>query len=188
MNWKRASMAGLVALPVIGLLAYGLTQDPRDIPSPLPGKAAPTFSLPVFSAGQPPLARAVGDTIRLEGMKGQVLVLNFWASWCLACRDEHQALSEVAQQYAGSRAHFVGVLYNDIPRNGLAWIEQMGGQSYPSVEDPRARTAIEYGLYGVPETFFVGPDGRIAYKHVGPVSASLLRQKVDSLLALSGGE
>ena len=104
--------------------------------------------------------------------------------WCLACRDEHQTLSEVARQYAGSRAHFVGVLYNDVTRNGLAWIEQMGGQSYPSVNDPRARTAIEYGLYGVPETFFVGSDGRVAYKHVGPVTAAILRQKVDSLLAL----
>lgn len=184
MNWKRAAIAGVVALPVIALLAFGLTRDPKDIPSPLPGKDAPTFSLEVFAPGKAPLARAVGDTIRLEAMRGQVLVLNFWASWCLACRDEHQTLSEVAVQYAGSRAHFLGVLYQDVPTNGVAWIEQMGGQSYPSVNDPRARTAIAYGLYGVPETFFVGPDGRVAYKHVGPVSASVLRQKVDSLLAL----
>ncbi|MEP7347345.1 MAG: redoxin domain-containing protein [Gemmatimonadaceae bacterium] len=184
MNWKRASIAGMVGIPVIALLAYGLTQDPKDIPSPLPGKDAPTFSLEVFSPGQAPLARTVGDTIRLDGMRGEVLVLNFWASWCLACRDEHETLSEVARQYAGTRAHFLGVLYNDIPRNGLAWIDQMGGQSYPSVNDPRARTAIAYGLYGVPETFFVGPDGRVAYKHVGPVTAAVLRHKVDSLLAL----
>ncbi len=191
MNWRRATMAGMVAIPVIALLAFGLTQDPKDIPSPLPGKAAPTFSLEVFAPGQAPLARTVGDTIQLDTMRGQVLVLNFWASWCLACRDEHEALSEVATEYAGTRALFLGVLYNDVERNGLAWIQQMGGQSYPSVSDPRARTAIAYGLYGVPETFFVGPDGRVAYKHVGPVSAAVLRQKVDSLLALpaaSGGE
>ncbi|MBV6520448.1 MAG: Thiol:disulfide interchange protein CycY [Gemmatimonadaceae bacterium] len=188
MNWKRSAIAGTVALPVIALLAYGLTQDPKEIPSPLPGKEAPSFALEVFSPGQPPLARAIGDTIRLNTMRGQVLVLNFWASWCLACRDEHEALSEVARQYAGTKVHFLGVLYNDVPRNGLAWIEQMGGQSYPSVDDPRARTAIAYGLYGVPETFFVGPDGLVAYKHVGPVTAAVLRRKVDSLLVASGGE
>lgn len=184
MNWKRASAAGVVAIPVIALLAYGLTRDPKDIPSPLPGKSAPGFALEVFSPGVGGLARTVGDTVTLNGLHGEVLVLNFWASWCLACRDEHQTLSEVAQEYAGKEAHFLGVLYNDAPANGLAWIEQMGGQSYPSVNDPRTRTAIAYGLYGVPETFFIGRDGRVAYKQVGPVPARILRQKVDSLLAL----
>jgi cytochrome c biogenesis protein CcmG/thiol:disulfide interchange protein DsbE len=184
MNWKRATLAGAVGVPVIALLAFGLTRDPKDIPSPLPGKDAPAFALEVFAAGKTPLARAIGDTIRLETLRGEVLVLNFWASWCLACRDEHEVLSDVALQYAGTRAHFLGVLYNDVTSNGVAWIEQMGGQAYPSVNDPRARTAIAYGLYGVPETFFVGPDGRIAYKHVGPVTTAVLRHKVDSLLAL----
>ena len=79
---------------------------------------------------------------------------------------------------------FYGVLYNDSPENGSRWIDAMGGQSYPSVNDPRTRTAIDYGLYGVPETFFIGRDGRVAYKHVGPVSATLLASKLDSLLRL----
>ena len=185
MNWRRANIAGAVALPIIALLAYGMTRDPKAIPSPLPGREAPGFALPVFAPGEAAQQRAEGDPIRLSQFKGEVVVLNFWASWCLACRDEHQALSEVARQYAGRGVKFFGVLYNDTPSNGLLWINQMGGQSYPSLVDPRTRTAIDYGLYGVPETFFVGRDGRVAYKHIGPVSEALLAKKLDSLLAVA---
>ena len=183
MNWKRATIAALCAIPVVGLLGWGLTRDPKEIVSPLPGRDAPVFSLPVFAPGQPPLARAVGDSVRLAAMRGDVVVLNFWASWCLECRVEHTILSDIAQEYNGRPVHFLGVLYNDQPASGTAWIAEMGGQSYPSVDDPHARTAIDYGLYGVPETFFVDASGRVAYKQVGPVSAVRLRQLVDSLLS-----
>jgi cytochrome c biogenesis protein CcmG/thiol:disulfide interchange protein DsbE len=185
MNWRRASIAGVVALPIIALLAYGTTRDPKTIPSPLPGRAAPDFALAVFAPGEDGLARAEGDTIRLSQFRGDVVVLNFWASWCVACRDEHASLSDVARAYEDRGVRFFGVLYNDAPSNGRRWIEEMGGQSYPSVEDPRTRTAIDYGLYGVPETFFIGRDGRVAYKHIGAVSDALLMQKLDSLLAQS---
>jgi cytochrome c biogenesis protein CcmG/thiol:disulfide interchange protein DsbE len=185
MNWRRSSIAAVFAFPLIGLFAFGLHHDPREIPSPLPGNPAPTFALEVFAPGQPPLGRPIGDTVRLADLRGQVVVLNFWASWCLACRDEHATLSAVARTYAGKPVHFVGSLYQDTPSNGTAWIAELGGQSYPSVNDPRARTAIDYGLYGVPETFFIGPDGRIARKITGPAEASAVRQIVDSLLATS---
>ena len=181
MNWRRATWAVLGAMPFIALLGWGMTRDPREIRSTLPGREAPDFALPVFAMGSAD-PKAVPDTVRLADLKGQVVVLNFWASWCLACRDEHVDLSLAAQSYANAPdVKFYGVLYNDVPRNGIAWIAQMGGQAYPSVNDPGARTAISYGLYGVPETFFIGPDGRVAYKHVGPVSAELIRRKVDSL-------
>ena len=181
MNWKRAAIAALAAAPVIALFAFGFTRNPSEIPSPLPGRAAPPFELPVFATGEPPLARDVGDTIRLGDLAGKVVVVNFWASWCLACRDEHVALSETAREYADKPAQFVGVLYHDRPASGLRWIEGMGGQSYPSVTDDRSRMAIDYGLYGVPETFIVDPTGRIAYKHIGPITASVLRFWIDSL-------
>jgi cytochrome c biogenesis protein CcmG/thiol:disulfide interchange protein DsbE len=187
MNWKRATIAAGVGLPLIGLLGFGLTRDPKDIPSPLPGRPAPTFSQAVFAPGEGALARPVGDTLRLADMRGKVVVLNFWASWCLACRDEHETLSIVAREYGGRDVQFVGMLYNDVAANGLSWIQQMGGQSYPSLTDPRTRTAIDYGLYGVPETFFVDRRGTVAYKHVGPVTPRVLRQKLDSLLALPAG-
>jgi cytochrome c biogenesis protein CcmG/thiol:disulfide interchange protein DsbE len=182
-NWKRATIAAATAAPVIGLFAWGLTRDPNSIPSPLPGRAAPQFALQVFAPGQGTLARAIGDTVRLADLRGKVVVLNFWASWCLACRDEHAALSDVAQSYAGQPVQFLGVLYNDVPDKGTAWIAEMGGQAYPSVDDPGARVAIDYGLYGVPETFFLDATGRVAYKHTGPVTPGILRLKVDSLLA-----
>lgn len=184
MNWKRASTATIVAIPIIALLAFGMTRDPKDIPSPLPGRAAPSFALAVFAEGVGAQHRASGDTIRLAEHSGEVVVLNFWASWCLACRDEHATLSQVSEAYAGRGAKFYGVLYNDVPANGTRWISEMGGQSYPSLEDPRTRTAIDYGLYGVPETFFIGRDGKVAYKYVGPIPATVLSRKLDSLLAL----
>jgi cytochrome c biogenesis protein CcmG, thiol:disulfide interchange protein DsbE len=180
-NWKRASLAVIATVPVIALFAFGFTRNPSEIPSPLPGNQAPTFALPVFAGGEAALARNVGDTISLGDQAGKVVVLNFWASWCLACRDEHTALSETAREYE-NRAQFVGVLYNDRPAAGTRWIAQMGGQSYPSVTDTDSRTAIDYGLYGVPETFIIDPQGRIAYKHLGAISASVLKQKIDSLL------
>ena len=182
MNWRRAALASVFVVPVMLLFRAGMRSNPRDIVSPLPGNAAPPFALAVFAPGQPPLERAVGDTVRLADMRGRVIVVNFWASWCLACRDEHAGLSEVALQYADKPVSFVGTLYQDRTDAGSAWIREMGGQTYPSVDDPRARTAIDYGLYGVPETFFIAPDGRIARKIIGPATPSMLRQVIDSLL------
>ena len=182
MNWKRSIIATVAAIPLIALFAYGFTRDPSAIDSPLPGNQAPGFALEVFAPGEEPLNRAVGDTIELGKLAGNVVVVNFWASWCLACRDEHQGLSETAKRYSTQPARFVGVLYNDRPAAGVEWIARMGGQSYPSVNDKGARTAIDYGLSGVPETFIIDPGGRIAYKHIGPISERLLSRWIDSLL------
>lgn len=183
MNLRRAAIAGSISLPIIALLGWGLTRDPGEIRSPLRGREAPDFELAVFAQGQADAARPQGDTIRLSEFRGEVVVLNFWASWCIACRYEHRDLSEVAASYIDKGVKFFGILYDDTPSNGLRWIETMGGQSYPSIDDPRKRTAIDFGLYGVPETFMIGRDGVVAYKHTGPISDELLRFKLDSLLA-----
>jgi cytochrome c biogenesis protein CcmG/thiol:disulfide interchange protein DsbE len=181
-NWRRAFIGIGLVLPVIALLGYGLTRNPGEIPSPLPGKAAPDFALTVFAPGEGATSLPVGDTVRLSSYRGNVIVLNFWASWCLQCRDEHEGLSAVATAYADRGVKFFGVLYNDFPGRGVRWIEEMRGQSYPSLQDPRTRTAIDYGLYGVPETFLVTREGKVAYKHIGPIGQRLLVQKLDSLL------
>lgn len=179
----RAFLGILIAIPIIWLFARSMDRDPRDLgPSPLKGREAPSFKLAVFAPGQEGLARPVGDSVALAALKGQVVVLNFWASWCLACRDEHEILSEVARTYIGKPVHFLGVLYNDDAASGNKWIAEMGGQSYPSVLDPGARTAIDYGLYGVPETFFLDVTGHVAYKHTGPVTETVLHRVVDSLM------
>lgn len=176
MNWKR-SLGGLgVALPIIALLGYGLSRDPGVLPNALPGSPAPEFSLAVMDSP--------GDTIRLHDHAGQILVLNFWASWCLECRHEHRILSETAEAYVDKGVHFYGVLYNDSPENARRWIQEMGGQSYPNLLDNGTRMAIDYGLTGVPETVIVSPEGKVVHKQIGVVTEKLLHSKLDSLLAV----
>lgn len=179
MSWRKALVAVLLLLPVIGLLAFGMGRDPREIPSPLPGRAAPAFALDVMPIPD------VADTgsVDLRELRGQVVVLNFFASWCLACRDDHPVLTRVARRYEGKPVRFFGVVYNDKPEDAAAWIERMGGQSYPALLDPGARTAIDYGLYGVPETFVLSRDGRVARKFTGPVQQAALEEELDRLLA-----
>ena len=185
MKWKRGVIAALVAVPSIGLLGFGLTRDPGAIPSPLPGRAAPTFTLPAFTRGDSaPPSLAVNDSVRLAALSGDVVILNFYASWCLACRDEHEVLRSVAAKYAGTDVHFFGVLYNDKRGNAVRWFAEMGSLPYPSLLDPHARTAIDYGLYGVPETFFIDRNGQVAYKHTGPVTEEVLVKKIEELRAV----
>lgn len=184
MKWKRAVIAVGISIPAIGLLGFGLTRDPGTIPSPLPGRAAPAFTLASFpSASAAETPDVVTDSVRLAALHGDVVVLNFFASWCLACRDEHQALRTIATKYTGSDVHFYGVLYNDSPGNARRWFMEMGSLPYPSLIDPHSRTAIDYGLYGVPETFFIDRNGQVAYKHTGPVTEELLVKKIEELRA-----
>ena len=185
MNWKRATIALLVAVPVIALFAYGFTRNPSEIPSPLPGRQAPQFTLAVLRPGELSPSPMAGDTVRLAGLTGKVVVVNFFASWCLPCRGEHAALSETARHYSDRPAQFLGVLYNDEPAAGLRWIDEMGGMTYPALVDSESRTAIDYGLYGVPETFIIDPKGRVAHKELGPITAPILRRVIDSILVNS---
>lgn len=173
MSWRRSLMALALSIPIVALLAFGLTRDPNEIPSPLPGKAAPAFEL----------AKLDGDgQVRLEELRGKVVVLNFWASWCLQCRDEHADLSMAATLYRDRGVEFYGVLYNDKPDNGRRWILEMGGQSYEALVDPGSRTAVDYGLYGVPETFIIDQQGRVVHKKIGPTTVRELASFIDPLL------
>jgi cytochrome c biogenesis protein CcmG/thiol:disulfide interchange protein DsbE len=173
MNWRRSLLAIVVCIPIVALLAFGMTRDPGAIPSPLPGKPAPEFALPIMDDA---------GTVRLAEHRGKVVVLNFWASWCLQCRDEHSDLSMAANMYRGRGVEFYGVLYNDTPDNGRRWLEAMGGQTYPALIDAGSRTAIEYGLYGVPETFIIDQQGQVVHKKIGPTSISELASLIDPLL------
>jgi cytochrome c biogenesis protein CcmG, thiol:disulfide interchange protein DsbE len=174
MNWKRSLIGVAVSAPLVALLAYGLTQDPRFIESPLPGRAAPDFSLPMLETS---------DSLRLGELRGNVVLVNFWASWCIPCREEHPILLEGAREYMSKGVRFVGITYNDAPEDSKRWLTELG-QAYPSLVDKGARTAIDYGVAGVPETFILDKNGVVAFKKFGPITAVELSQKLDSLLAL----
>jgi cytochrome c biogenesis protein CcmG/thiol:disulfide interchange protein DsbE len=171
MSWKKVLIPAS-AIPIVALLAYGLTRDPNIVESPLPGRPAFGFSSLTLD----------GDTLNLGDLEGKVVVLNFWASWCIACIDEHRVFVEAERYYAGQDFQMLGVVYQDSPENARRWMARMGG-SWPSVIDPSSRIAIDYGIYGVPETYFIARDGRIAFKQIGPVNAPLMIRWVDRLLA-----
>jgi cytochrome c biogenesis protein CcmG, thiol:disulfide interchange protein DsbE len=174
MNWRRSAWGIGLSVPFVALLAFGLTKDPREIPSPLPGKPAPEFALKTLDGN---------DTVRLADLRGQVVVLNFWASWCLECRVEHGDLSRAASMFEARGVRFFGLLYNDSPGNGRAWIREMGGQNYPALIDEGSRTAVSYGLYGVPETFIIDRGGTVVHKQIGPITLAKLAAILEPLVA-----
>jgi cytochrome c biogenesis protein CcmG/thiol:disulfide interchange protein DsbE len=179
----------LIAVPALMLFAYGLRRgDPRLIPSPLVGKLAPDFALPVMAMDGPVDGReTTGDTVRLADLRGNVVVLNFYASWCIPCRAEHRDLTRVARRYANRNVKFFGVVYNDEAANIRRYVRQLGGQAYPALLDPAQRVAIDYGLVGVPETFFIDPAGVVQRKIFSAVNQATLTQEIESLLAEQSG-
>ncbi len=171
MRWKKVAWPASI-LPFLGLLAYGLTRNPNIIESPLPGRPAPDFALETLG----------GERLALLDLRGKVVVVNFWASWCLACEAEHPYLVEAERKYADEDVQMVGVIYQDSRANAERYIRRMGGD-WPNLVDPGSRVAIEYGVYGVPETFFIGRDGIITYKQIGPVDRRILDTWIPRLLA-----
>lgn len=185
MSWKRAGIAMLVMIPLIMLFTFGLRRgDPRLIPSPLVDRPAPDFALPVMALDEPTAGGedVTGDTVRLSEQRGNVVVLNFFASWCVPCRIEHRALQRVARRYADRNVKFYGVVYNDEPPAVRSYIRQLGGQIYPALLDPGQRVAIDYGLVGVPETFFIAPDGTVRRKVFSAVDEGLLVTEIKAML------
>lgn len=166
-------LAGVVAavLAVVALLATGLGRDPSVFASPLVGRAAPDFTLPQLD----------GPAVTLARLRGQVVVINFWASWCTECQTEQAALSQTWQQFRDSGVVVIGVNFEDTSSNASNYV-RTAGVSYPVVEDADSRTALAYGLRGVPETFVVDKSGRIADRVIGPVDAATLAIQIHSML------
>lgn len=153
-------------------LALGLGQDPRKIPSPLIGKPLPAFSLPTL--GKP------GSKFTNADLHGQVALINVWASWCVACREEHEFLMSLAQ----NNVPLIGLNYKDAPTDAQQVLRELGNPYRTVLVDSDGRTGIDWGVYGVPETFLVDKTGIIRYKYIGPITpegwerelAPLLRQ------------
>ncbi len=152
---------------MVALLGYGLSLDPKKVPSPLIDKAAPQFSLVMLDAPQKQLSTA--------DMMGQVWVLNVWASWCVSCREEHEIITRLANQ---NLVTVIGLNYKDDPSDAERWLNQFGNPYATSVIDRDGRVGIDWGVYGVPETFVIGADGAIKYKHIGPVTNESLEAEV----------
>jgi len=153
------------------LLGAGLTLNPREVPSPFIGKPAPAFSLAQLH--EP--ARSFG----LADMKGQVWVLNVWASWCAPCREEHPLLVALARDQP---VPIVGLNYKDDPRNAQEWLLRLGDPYKVSIVDRDGRVGIDYGVYGVPETFVIDQAGIVRMKHIGPLTQEVWAHKVQPLL------
>jgi len=172
---SRTRLAGYIPLLiflVMGIfLAIGLTMDPREIPSPLIGKMVPQFSLPAVKGRTLGLASA--------DLRGQVSLVNVFASWCVACREEHPVLLALSKQGV---VPIHGLNYKDKPDDAQAWLDELGDPYTRTGADISGRVAIDWGVYGVPETFVIDRDGRIAYKHIGPVTPEVLRDKLIPLI------
>ena len=172
MKTKWRWLLPLAAVPVLWLLSWGMSRDTYVLPSPMTGQIAPEFELVSFD----------GDTLLLSDLQGRVVILNFWASWCIPCRTEHPVLVRTEQTWDQSEVVLLGVVYQDSRANAERFLAEYGG-NWTHVFDPNQRTAINYGVYGVPETYFIGRDGTISLKKVGPVTWDLVSAQVDSLLA-----
>jgi cytochrome c biogenesis protein CcmG, thiol:disulfide interchange protein DsbE len=185
MSWNRAGIAMLVGIPLLMLLAWGMQRgDPRIIPSPLVNQPAPDFELPVLAVTASPDGEdTTGQVVRLSDHLGDVVVLNFYASWCVPCRIEHPALVRTAARYANRGVQFYGVVYQDTPDGIRRYLRQMGAKPYPSLLDPGQRVAIDWGLAGVPETFFIGKDGVVKRKIFSAVTEQELVAEIERLLA-----
>jgi cytochrome c biogenesis protein CcmG/thiol:disulfide interchange protein DsbE len=156
---------------LIGFLFAGLYRDPREVPSPLIGKPAPPFALAQLHE---PTRK-----LRPADMKGQVWLLNVWASWCVSCREEHPLLMQLANAKIVS---IVGLDYKDEPVAGKGWLAQNGDPYNLSVVDRDGRVGIDWGVYGVPETFVVDKEGTIRYKQIGPITPDALQRKILPLI------
>lgn len=162
----------LLFVVLVIFLAVGLNRDPHEVPSPLINKPAPAFEVAQLAQ--------TNKIFSPEAMKGQVWILNVWASWCVACREEHPVLVELAKS---GQAPLIGLDYKDKREDALAMLERQGNPYVLSAFDANGRVGIDYGVYGVPETYVIDQAGIIRFKHIGPITQKILNQKIFPLIA-----
>jgi cytochrome c biogenesis protein CcmG/thiol:disulfide interchange protein DsbE len=164
---KKALIPLALFVVLVVFLAIGLTRDPHEVPSPLIGKPAPVFTTARLDPGS--------QTFASKDMLGQVWLLNVWASWCVACRAEHPLLME----YAKSKVvPIIGLDYKDQDPDGLRWLARFGNPYDLTIVDRDGRIGIEFGVYGVPETFLIDKAGVIRYKQIGPITEQAWNDKI----------
>jgi cytochrome c biogenesis protein CcmG/thiol:disulfide interchange protein DsbE len=164
--WTLGAFIALVAV-----LAVGLRLNPREVPSPLIGKPAPPFELPLLNEPEKRFSQ--------KDMLGKVWILNVWASWCPPCLVEHPVVTRIAR---AGLAPVVGLNYKDTRDEALPWLKRNGDPYQLIVFDANGRIGIDYGVYGVPETYVIDRKGVIRYKHIGPLTADVVQKKVEPLV------
>ena len=169
---KRFLWPLAIFLLLVGFLAVGLKLNPREVPSPLVGKPAPAFELPVLQQADRKFTPA--------DMRGKVWLLNVWASWCESCRDEHPLLVNLSKQGV---LPILGLNYKDKGADAERWLAQFGNPYQLSAVDADGRIGIDYGVYGVPETYLIDAEGVIRYKQIGAITPAILEQKILPLAA-----
>ena len=163
-RYLKFALPALVLIALVALFARGLFLDPTVVPSPLIGKAAPAFSLPALAVGRPVFTQAE--------FRGKVSLLNVWGSWCVACRDEHPVLMQFA---AGKVIPVYGLDYKDDRQAALDMLAKQGDPYNAIAFDQSGDVAINWGVYGAPETFLLDKQGVIRKKYIGPLTAQLIR-------------
>ncbi len=172
MRHLRWLLVPLLVIPLGWLLFTGFGRDPREVASPLIGRPAPAWTLTSLD----------GETLSSEDLAGRPYVVNFWASYCIpACVDEHPVLAAAHEQYGDGLA-IVGVLYSDEPADAQSFLARYGDAGYPHLVDPDARLAIEFGVTGPPETYFVDADGILRAKQFGPLTDALMADHLATIL------
>lgn len=169
--WHKLGFVIAIVGGIAALLAYGFSRDSRYIYSPLVAKPAPSFTLTLFD----------GDTLNSKDLVGKAVVVNFWASWCVPCRAEARPLEETWRKYRDKGVVFLGVNIQDKEEEARAFVKEFG-ITYLNGRDSSEKIAIDYGVWGIPVTFFLDPQGSITYKHAGELRVPVITAKLDEAL------
>ena len=168
MAWRRLIITLAVIAPVLWLLAFGFQRDSRHINSPLIAKQAAPFTVTLFDGGK----------LSLSELRGKAVFLNFWSSWCPPCRAEARDLEAAWQKVKDKNLVFLGIALQDTEKDSRAFLEEFK-ITYPNGRDESGKIAVDYGTWGIPESFFIDAQGRITYKHVGGIRAALVLTKLE---------
>jgi len=169
-KWRILVPGLVVVLALIALLASGFGHDPRALPSRLEGRAAPDFTLETLD----------GDTVAFSELRGRPVVLNFWSTWCRPCKLEHPVLNAAATREGDDGVVFLGVLYGDDPELARRYLDR-AGSTYPTLVDPAQRIVVDYGVGGVPETYFIDRQGVVAHKVSGALTTASLNSYLEAI-------
>jgi cytochrome c biogenesis protein CcmG/thiol:disulfide interchange protein DsbE len=173
MRYAKFAIPVVVLVGMLVLLGIGLKLDPREVPSPLIGKPAPAFELPLLGAEED------APKLTTAALSGRPVLVNFFASWCQGCRVEHPLLLELSKQ----GVEIIGMDYKDAPQDAQTWLARHGNPYRQVALDRAGKAGLDWGVYGVPETYVLGPDGRILFKQIGPVTPQAWERDIRPLLA-----